>query len=74
MIPPAYDGQTERCGKCTFYMQSSNFANSGACRRYPPHTNNDSVVGYWPLVSMDAWCGEFVARSLRSPSTEEREP
>lgn len=34
-------------------------AEAGECRRMPPVFANDGAVGYWPMVDITDWCGEW---------------
>lgn len=31
----------------------------GECRRMPPVLVEDGAIGYWPLVDVSDWCGEW---------------
>lgn len=33
----------------------------GECRRYPPttETSDEEYWSHWPVVTSEAWCGEF---------------
>jgi len=68
---PAPSG--EHCIGCKFFHPAQ--SNVGFCRRYPPtvqmfqvqeHPNSKPVLApsvQFPIVSVAAWCGEFVEKS-----------
>lgn len=31
----------------------------GECRRMPPVLVEDGAIGYWPMVDVSDWCGEW---------------
>jgi hypothetical protein len=63
----------ENCAHCKFWIAAQQ--NVGFCRRYPPtiqmfqvheHPNSNPIMVpsvQFPIVSMAAWCGEFVEKS-----------
>ena len=53
------------CGQCHYFVAVD--AVNGTCHRYPPLFAGESSpreMHHWrfPLVSLHAWCGEFLPR------------
>ena len=52
------------CSTCRFAVQATK--HQLGCRRFPPQVVGETPAQFfgdaaWPLVSADAWCGEWVS-------------
>lgn len=68
---------SETCAGCQFFRSVS--FSLGTCRRRSPviatmrvtldsrQPYEDELVGMWPAVAEDAWCGDFRARPPEGP-------
>lgn len=65
------------CRSCFFFMaflstNRSERDTAGTCRRNPPiihpTADDNDFSGFWPSVSGDDWCGEFVAAPTEEPT------
>jgi hypothetical protein len=50
----------ESCGNCKFLLGDRD--RSGECRRNPPPVLNDDGEFQFPEMSIDDWCGEWLAK------------
>lgn len=50
--------EKQRCKNCRFFEDPTVVTN-GLCRIRPPESRNDGA-GYWPEVSPEDWCGNFM--------------
>ena len=60
----------ECCGTCRYHKpiqtirqgEEPTWDDFGKCHRYPPHNKNNSIAAraYFPTVSTEDWCGEYV--------------
>lgn len=75
---------SERCDTCRFYYaHAGQNPNEGRCRRYPPSYCQPDADAWpqgnwpiyadewtWPMVEGDAWCGEYQAAAIATPSRD----
>jgi hypothetical protein len=51
---------TNTCEDCHFFEANKDDESIGLCRRNPPvGAASIDEKGYWPVVDIDDWCGEY---------------
>ena len=53
----------EKCERCRCFLKWTSNLQVGQCHRFPPSATTDKTdieaADAFPVVSVDAWCGEF---------------
>lgn len=63
-----------KCKNC-IYGHSIGNPNAVLCCRYPPtimKVEDQTITSYFPLVNLEAWCGEWKRRRLRKDTSRSR--